>query len=812
MERRLVILKTIILAAAFVITISVTFLSNNTTQDETMFTTFETTNIPVLYMQTEGGRLINPAYGYAKDVGERKIFNGITPLYENRNLNISFYNYGARILSISYQVRDIETNQLLEDTQVKTMESSEDYVNATLNIKNLIQKDREYLLTLTVNTDKQENIKYYERIIWSDNLKTDEKLDFVLTFNGYTYNKDQIINIGQWIETNESGDNTNFGRVNIYSTRAQIGWGNLSPRIEGNVTPVIWEITPSSAQMGLSYRVVTSASSTEYEAYSVKDYYRIRQTADTIYLMDYEREADQIFDAYNDLQASGRINLGIKSDLTEIEAKADSTGKFSYFVQNGNLWCYSRNDNKFTNVFSFAAAGDYSGREMEDDHEIKIIDVDTEGNVWFSVCGYMNGGEHDGEMGISLFRYNYAENIVKELVFIPVNVPFRVLEGNVGDVSYVNGDIYYVKINQYLYSIDLISGEYMLITDKLFDETYAVNSSGSKIAYHESHTEDTNKVIRIYDFATGSEKVITGSNYGGGSNNDYLKIIGYIEDDLVYGMADTADFVSGEQLNPIFPMYAIIVLSDDYFVMKKYSDEGNYVYAAEIEGMRVNLWRVTKDADGNFETTSVDQLLNKKENSDNRNIYTEVVTTSAREKELYLNIPTTSGDMQNVSVRYAKEIQFLEQEPYALETDYQFDSDYMVYGYGEWIGKYTEIWKAISTASGFYGFILNQNGEYVWKKTEGNVPVTWDPEHITVSVSDYRYNLSGVNLVNVLYYVSMGKVVAGMMGDNKFVYIYDYDNNNIIYYDAELNQTVTLDRDTANKKFIQWDNIFLVLE
>ncbi len=811
MTRRWMIIKSVILGIAFLLTLLGTFMSLEVKQDEAMTTLFEPSDIPVLYMRTEGGKLINPAYGYAADVGARNLFNGITPLYEDRSLNISFYNYGARITDISYQIRDVETDQLLEDTVVKNIVSQEDYVNATLNIKNLIDKEKEYFLTITINTDKQKNIRYYERIIWTDQLQTDEKLDFVLAFNGYTYNKDQISNISKWIETNETGDNTNFGRVSIYSTRAQIGWGNLLARIEGNVVPIIWEITPTTAQCSLNYKVVTSSSSEEYEAYFVKDYYRIRQSSDEIYLMDYEREADQIFDAYNDLQSSGRINLGIKSELKDIEAKADKTGKYSFFVQNGNLWCYGRSENKFTNVFSFSSNGDYRGREIENEHEIKIIDVDSECNAWCSVCGYMNGGKHDGEMGLSLFRYFYGENIVKEYVYIPVNVPYSIMRGNVGDVSYINGDIYYVKINQYLYSIDLISGEYMLIADQLYDETYAVNASGSKIAYHDSHTRDSNKVIRIYDFETGSEKVITGLSYGSGKNTDYLKIIGYINDDLIYGMAAPGDFAEGEQLNSIFPMYSIVILSDEYVVMKRYEDPGKFVYAAEIDGMRVNLWRVTKNEEGKFETTSIDQLLNKEENSGSKSIYTEVVTTSLREKELYLNIPTSSGDLKNVNIRYAKEIQFVEKEPLILDSDYQFQSIYTAYGYGEWIGKYTTLRKAISVAAGYYGFVVDENNSYAWKKTEGNVPVSLDTENDVLNPYDYEYNLSGVSMDNILYYVSIGKVVAAKMGEDKFVYIYDYDKNHIIYYDGELGKTVTLDRETASKKFIQWDNIFLVL-
>lgn len=811
MGERLPIIKKVVVMVAFIVTCVATFISLDVEAEDGMYTTFKPSEIPVMYVQTEAGRLCNPAKGYTKNVGERYVFNGITPLNEDRTLNVSFYNYGVRISEMSYQVRDLETNQLLEDTVVKTSVSYEDYVTATLPIKNLIEKDREYLLTITIRTGKHDEIKYYERIIWTDNLKVDEKLAFVEQFNAYTYNKDQLSAISQWIETDETGDNTNYGKVNIHSTRAQIGWGDLNSRIEGNVIPTIWEISPTAAQISLDYRAVTISSSDVYEAYSVKDYYRIRQTSDTIYLMDYERRADQIFDAYNDLQASGRINLGIQNNLNvQVEADADVTGKYTYFVQNGNLWCYSRGDNKFTCVFSFTASGDYSGRETIDEHEIKIISVDSDGNAWFSVHGYMNGGEHDGETGVSLFNYNYRDNIVKERVYIPVDVPYSIMKGNVGDVSYVQGDIYYVKINQYLYSIDLTGGEYMLLTDMLYDGTYAVNESGTRIAYHQNHTPENSNNICIYDFSTGTEKVINGLSYGSGKTTDYLKVIGYVSDDLVYGMAEPSDCIQNDPLNEIFPMYKVVVLSNDYVLMKSYSYDGIYVDLAEIDGMRVNLWRVRKGEDGQYEDISIDQLLNKEENSDNRRIFTELVNTSARQKEIYLNIPTSSGDSDTLLVRYAREIQFAEREPFVLENDYRFDSAYMVYGYGEWLGKHMTLKKAISAAAGYYGMVLKLDGNYAWKKTESNVPPSFDKENVMVGPHQYSYNLKGVSLENVIYYLSMGKTVAARMGEDKFVYLYDYDNNNIIYYDPVVEQEVTLDRETATRKFIQWNNVFFV--
>lgn len=810
MKRSFLIFKVIFMCLAFVVVGAITFAGLHAKQSENMVTVFQTSEIPVLYMKTESGRLINPAYGYAQDVDARGIFTGITPLDKDRNLDVAFYYNSSGIRKISYQVRDIETDQLLENTEIKEFEMREEYVNASINVKNLIEKDKEYLLTFKVTTDKFEELRYYGRIIWKDNLLVDEKIDFALQFLSFTYNKEELPNIVEWVETDETGDNTNFGRVNIHSTITQIGWGNLAPRIEGNVIPVIWEITPSVAQISLNYRVVTSSSSTEYEAYMAKDFYRLQQTRDKIFLMDYEREVNQIFDAYHDLQSSGRINLGIQSELTDIEAKADTTGKYSYFVQNGNVWCYSRNDNKFTEVFSFSAS--YTGRELEDDYQIKMIDVDGAGNAHFVVSGYMSGGKHDGLVGVSLFRYCYEENTVKELVFVPVNLPFNRMKDNVADVAYVNGDTFFIKLNQYLYSIDLVSGEYMLITDQLYEETYMVNKSGNRIAYHENHTTEQNHCIRIYDFETGTEKIIKGSDYGSGNDNDYLKIIGYIGDDLVYGMANPADVIPSTELDAIFPMHTIIILNHKYFVMKKYAEAGIYVSTAEIDGMRVNLWRVFRTEDGDWESTSIDQIMNKEENSAQNAIYTEIVNTAAREKELYLNIPTSSGNQDTVEVRYAKEILFQENGTYQLEDNYVFSNNYYVYAMGEYKGKQSSLRKAISQASSLSGYVMDDWGNYVYKKTEDARRYAWDSKNVVVSWDRYRYNLTGVSLENALYYVSTGNVLAAMISEDKYVYIYDYNKNDIFYYDSQLQKDVQLDRDTANHKFIQCGNRFLVLE
>ena len=57
----------------------------------------------------------------------------------------------------------------------------------------------------------------------------------------------------------------------------------------------------------------------------MNEYYRIRQTNSGFYLLNFEREMNQVFDAKNDLTSSAKINLGINSS-TYVNCTSDEKG------------------------------------------------------------------------------------------------------------------------------------------------------------------------------------------------------------------------------------------------------------------------------------------------------------------------------------------------------------------------------------------------------------------------------------------------------------------------------------------------------
>lgn len=82
-----------------------------------------------------------------------------------------------------------------------------------------------------------------------------DKLNYVLELNSYAYDQTQLKNLTQYLETTSSGDNSNFGKVNIHSKQSQVGWGELGPFIESDRIPSITQIGQETAEITIDYMV-----------------------------------------------------------------------------------------------------------------------------------------------------------------------------------------------------------------------------------------------------------------------------------------------------------------------------------------------------------------------------------------------------------------------------------------------------------------------------------------------------------------------------------------------------------------------------
>lgn len=830
--------KYLLLGIIFIVTLVVTFLSMGFEPVLPSATTMTEATLPVVAMLTEEGSEFNSLHGYTEDINQSLINDNLTPVAQNRKQDIIIHNYGVSVEEISYKVRSLSDNSLIENTKVSDMQNNGDNITATLSIKNLIDDNTQYALEIILKTSHHEQIHYYTRIITGQDYALEQKFEFVKNFNACTLDQNRLNEIQRYIESSSSASNSNYGKVNINSSLSQIGWGELSPYIESQLIPIVKEISSDVAVISFDYKIGAVNEYDSYDSYNVYEYYRIRQTNSGFYLLNFEREANQIFDGKNDLTSSGKINLGIQSEQTATFA-SDEGGKYAYFVNEGSLWCFNIQDNMYTRVFSFNSDETDGVRENFSKHNIKILNVSEDGNCSFLVYGYMNRGQHEGESGVSLCRYSYADNDVEERLYIPANVPYDILSQNIGNVAYLSDEnTFYILMDDTLYSIDLISKEVMTVVSGLVDGTYAISEDGSIIAYSLNGKPYATDSIRLFNMAGDSEHIINAEE------GEYIKSLGYINNDFIYGTAKKDDIIVKEDGNRTFAMYKVSIINSDYEVIKNYEESGIYVSDASISDMRINLTRVVKSGDG-YEGTSIDQLINKDENTQTDGLVLDTIVSDNRKTELAikLNKTVTSTD---VEFRTSSKVTYKDDALLELAGDFTGDGRYYVYGYGHFQNSMTDISKAITLAYDTYGSVSDYNANEIWKRyrnTSGELKGLSDNYsngdsltnalQIVASyagaqflVQDYLNDLTadeilsnisgvkglsikGVSVDKILNFVDKGCSVIAKSGYNSYVIITAYDSKNLTYTDAASGSTQTMAITEANKIFAQWENVFI---
>ena len=180
--------------------------------------------------------------------------------------------------------------------------------------------------------------------------------------------------------------------------------------------------------------------------------YRVRYTSQRMYLLNYDRKVDRVFDPALDIFTKKGVELGILN--TAVEYRKNDEENIVGFVQNGELWCYDVAQNKLSLVFGFREGNDLRG--SYDEHAIRILKVDESGSMDFLVYGYMNRGTHEGETGVALYTYDALTNSVEERVFIESRESFAVLQSKLGEMAYVNNDgQFYIFLDGTVLRVDL---------------------------------------------------------------------------------------------------------------------------------------------------------------------------------------------------------------------------------------------------------------------------------------------------------------------------------------------------------------------
>ncbi len=834
------LIKIVVLLGVFVLTVAAMGLFDHQGSVD-MTLEMRPATLPVVYLQ-QGDTRINALYGYSSEMDGMGMRDTITPLEQDLSLPVVVKTYQNQIEEVEYEVRSMDMERLVENGTVGKFSQKNGEAGFTLQFQNILEEETEYVLVLTVHYSGKQAY-YYTRIARASDYFIKESLEFVKNFHEQTFDKEKSDSLATYLEPDNLGDNTTLQKVTIHSSLRQVSWADFKgERLEVPV-PSIKEMGSSYNTVLLQYVLTSTGEYGEVEYYNVEEYYRVRydQAIGRMYLLNYERTMNQIFRGENGIVDNGRLMLGIRS--LDVDFTANEQGNIIAFVQEGELWSYNSGSHKLSQIYTFRNPEGVSDRENNPQHQIEIMKVDETGSMDFVVYGYMNRGKHEGETGISVFHYDSVGNTIEEELFIPFDKSYEALKAEWGKLFYVSdGNIFYLLAQDTLYQIDLYDKEAKQVMEGLKPGNYAVSEDGRYIAWQDGQDKDRTEVLKIMDLE-GEETREVRSSQGA-----YLKPIGFVESDFVYGAARPEDVAADIAGNARFPMYKVAIVDKDSKVVKEYQKGGFYISKAYVEHDTIFLDRVVRSENG-FVNAEQDTIKNQQLES-SRKISIETSQSEQKQSQVQIVLGTEPGEtVQKLQVVVPQELAVKESRMLKLDTGRQ-QENYFVYSGGRIVLSTASLTKAIVSADQHMGVVIGQEQKYVWKRGRksvqpmigaGTIDVSGvsgnsaarcltyllQAEEINIDVDDLIsqgetpkqiltealkgqkvIDLTGCSVEQVLYYVNLGTPVFAMV-NTEAVLIVGYDEHNTLLYDPDLNVVRKMGRQDSNTMFEGAGNIFL---
>lgn len=701
------LIKTGVLFLAFISVIAIYFISIYKDEDGEDIV-MQSATLPVVSMIYEDTS-INMLQGYTTYMDGRYMRDSITPLEEGRTLGVNIRRYENVIATMSYEIRSLDTERLIDKQNIEHFVSSGDNIYATIDVSSIVEKDTEYLLIIELVSEKHGNIYYYTRIEEQTESDVKAHLDFVTAMSESSLDDNAAMDYLPYLEPSSASDSTNLAYVNINSSFANFTWGDLPVKRVTEPVVTIKEILGDVGCYELQYKVMAENEYGTAQYYNVTEFFRVRQGVDVMYLFVYERTMEQIFDGSNQNVSTTRINLGLDSDL-DVEYSYSQAGSYVSFVKERNLWLMDMKRNKIINIFSFESGSDNDVRDVFDENAIEIISTNDDGDVLFMVYGYMNRGGHEGNVGTGLYVYDRSENYVNELAFVPSTKPYYILKESMGKFAYIKDDsLLYMMLGDSIYTVTFDSNEYVQLVSGLKTGNYIISDDKNIIAWHENASVNGADSIRVINIKTGDDFVIRAEE------GDYIKAVGFIEHDLIYGTAKQADVYTDDTGETVFPMYKLNVVLESKEDIESYQKENVYISQVTVEGNMLKLKRMSKDGSGVFAAIGDDQYINKNVAA-TPDVSLSVIATDYKKKELTLDFAYTVTADDDLAKVYPQEIKFIQGNSFEMVKEESEDNNLYVYADGELTLVTEKVSEAINAAYDNYGVVMNGSGNYVWAR------------------------------------------------------------------------------------------------
>lgn len=811
---------------------------------ETLFTGKKETvavgdaTFPTISVLTQGEE-INCLYGYSSNLDTILNREDMIPLGTDGIFELKIKEYDTDVRRLKYEVLDVASEVEMASGTVNAFEKKDGHKIARIKLGTDLKAGTEYAVKVTLISNTGKRIYYYFRIKEYEAPNLGKKIGFIRAFvenagSNKAADKEKII---PYLETKSDVAEDSFHYADINNSYKFVSWGGLQPTFVTEPVISVTEFYDEIMTAVVRYCVSVDTGYGE-EYYDVKEYYRIRHLGDVMHLLNFERHTESLFEAKNASLSQSQLKLGI-ADAARMELYPNTDNTTVAFVRNGSLYSYSLLDNTITTVFE--GTPDYPERldGQQEAYDVRVLKVDTAGNITFSVNGYMGRGVYEGRVGMFVYRYYAAEHRLEEMIYIPVNTTYQILKEELGGFAYLNEyDVFYFMVHHGMYAYNLVTEELKIIATDVREGSYFHSVTERYVAYQE---KDDMYTIRILYPETGEVKEVKAQN------GEYIQLLGKTEDNLIYGYGRPEDLYVNEDGRVTYAMYKVEIKDTEGWTKKVYEKEGYFVEAAETTGNIIRLDRLIGAGETGYEKAESDYILNQDRTESGKVKLTERVTERML-TEYYISFPNAFV-MEELPQEASTVYTVMEKDTTLRINEMEGEEAYYTYYFGMIDGIFENAGEAIVTADSKVGTVINEKGKIVWERgvkassafvsnvtpvkakegintmqaslqmmlsTKGAM-VTPTAEEVRRPLQEVmrRYTnsdvvvLTGATLDEVLYFIWRGQPVLAMKESGEAVVITAYNSKDVVYYDPGKGRSVTAEKAEAEELFEEGGNIFI---
>lgn len=692
------------------------------------------TSLVRLYVRNSG-LLINEMDGYTQQMNAAYLRGSITPVSENKTITLQFAEPESNVATVRYSLMDENNAEEIESGECPEIQRVEGQRQTQIVFNADLQSGKEYCLNLTVEDDADNTCYYYTRVLYGNDLMAYDKLQFAMDFHNATFEKTAASRIAEYLTSATEGVSDDFRRVTIASDSETITWGNLNPEIVGDVQTNILNLDSQNGEIQMVYEIVARDDSGNDYNYMVKEYYSVSSTGSTVDLLDYSRTMEEKLDNQSFVFDNNQLRLGMvdenkldvqvygkeepvveESETGEDSQDTESTEYNTYisFVADGGLWVYNTKDNILTQAFGFERRAQGSLRAASYlEHGVKVLRTEENGDLYFAVYGYVYNGDNEGRFGIEVNHYNRADGNYSEVLFIPYDKNFTMLNRGIQKMAFMDDDnMLYLCLEDTIYQFDVVLKEANILLEQAESENCAIADDGHSLVVSNRDASNQVSSIEWRNLETGESQTIE-------SGGQRIQMIGMLGENLVYGVGTAGNETEG--------LDVLYIVDFQLNVLKEYRVEGGYISDVAING---DLLEISRKNTNNGDMP-VDYILYNQTNGQTASA--EDITQEVRMKETWLTIDEYGNTTPVVLFARAIEAYRNTQMDFTVQTaEY---TGFYVYE-GDNLFKYPAFKEAYQEALAEGGKILDGQGKIIGRPVSASGEADLDGYTITLAESD----------------------------------------------------------------------------